>query len=151
MQIVLKQRVTPRKNPRPVRPSLGLESSNRALEKSKLAGTLSSMLLTPTTFLDDVDVLHEAAFNAASKKHLPICLENTRRILLDRIEEWADGDDDKSILWLKGMAGTGKSTIARTVARRYCDNGRLGASFFFRGGGDSKGGHSERYPQLRSS
>ena len=35
------------------------------------------------------------------------------------------------------MAGTGKSTIARTVARRYFDQKRLGASFFFaRGGGD---------------
>jgi hypothetical protein len=35
------------------------------------------------------------------------------------------------------LAGTGKSTIARTVARRYFDQNRLGASFFFsRGGGD---------------
>jgi hypothetical protein len=35
------------------------------------------------------------------------------------------------------LAGAGKSTIARTVARRYFDQNRLGASFFFsRGGGD---------------
>ena len=35
------------------------------------------------------------------------------------------------------MAGTGKSTIARTIARKYHEEGRLGASFFFsRGGGD---------------
>ena len=35
------------------------------------------------------------------------------------------------------MAGTGKSTIARTVARKYFSQSRLGASFFFsRGGGD---------------
>jgi SpoVK/Ycf46/Vps4 family AAA+-type ATPase len=35
------------------------------------------------------------------------------------------------------MAGTGKSTIARTVARACLDDGRLGASFFFsRGGGE---------------
>jgi hypothetical protein len=35
------------------------------------------------------------------------------------------------------LAGTGKSTIARTIARRYLDQKRLGASFFFsRGGGD---------------
>jgi hypothetical protein len=35
------------------------------------------------------------------------------------------------------LAGTGKSTIARTVARRYFDQNRLGASFFFsRGDGD---------------
>jgi hypothetical protein len=29
------------------------------------------------------------------------------------------------------MAGTGKSTIARTVARKLADQNRLGASFFF--------------------
>jgi hypothetical protein len=35
------------------------------------------------------------------------------------------------------MAGTGKSTIARTIARKYYDLGHLGASFFFsRGSGD---------------
>jgi hypothetical protein len=41
------------------------------------------------------------------------------------------------IYWLDGMAGTGKSTIARTVARRFHNEGFLGASFFFsRGGGE---------------
>jgi hypothetical protein len=35
------------------------------------------------------------------------------------------------------MAGTGKSTIANTVARGYFEQGRLAASFIFsRGGGD---------------
>ncbi|AEO53136.1 hypothetical protein MYCTH_2294086, partial [Thermothelomyces thermophilus ATCC 42464] len=34
------------------------------------------------------------------------------------------------------MAGTGKSTIALTIAREYSDKKRLGASFFSRGGGD---------------
>jgi WD40 repeat protein len=35
------------------------------------------------------------------------------------------------------MAGTGKSTVALTIAREYAKKGRLGASFFFsRGGGD---------------
>jgi hypothetical protein len=36
------------------------------------------------------------------------------------------------------MAGTGKSTIAHTIARDYSEQGRLAASFFFsRGGGDA--------------
>jgi hypothetical protein len=35
------------------------------------------------------------------------------------------------------MAGTGKSTIARTIARKLDNKGRLGASFFFsKGYGD---------------
>jgi hypothetical protein len=57
--------------------------------------------------------------------------------LLQEIYNWADGQDRRCIFWLSGLAGTGKSTIARTVARRYFDQNRLGASFFFsRGGGD---------------
>jgi hypothetical protein len=36
------------------------------------------------------------------------------------------------------MAGTGKSTIAHTIARAYFEQDRLAASFFFsRGGGDT--------------
>jgi NACHT domain len=42
------------------------------------------------------------------------------------------------------MAGTGKSTIARTIARRYFDQKCLGASFFFsRGGGERS--HAGRF------
>jgi hypothetical protein len=45
---------------------------------------------------------------------------------------------------LNGLAGTGKSTIARTVARRFFDQNRLGASFFFsRGDGDA--GHARKF------
>ncbi|RYP37567.1 hypothetical protein DL767_002875 [Monosporascus sp. MG133] len=85
----------------------------------------------------EFDSLPEAAFNAASRQHTPSCLENTRRNILEQIEEWVDSDGEKRIYWLKGMAGTGKSTIALTVARKYAKLRRLGASFFFsRGGGD---------------
>jgi hypothetical protein len=43
----------------------------------------------------------------------------------------------RCIFWLNGLAGTGKSTVSRTVARRYNEQKRLGASFFFsKGGGD---------------
>jgi hypothetical protein len=57
--------------------------------------------------------------------------------LLQEIYSWADGQDERCIFWLNGLAGTGKSTIARTVAHRYFHQNRLGASFFFsRGGGD---------------
>jgi hypothetical protein len=51
---------------------------------------------------------------------------------------WADGQDERCVFWLSGLAGTGKSTIARTVARKYHEEERLAASFFFsRGGGDT--------------
>ncbi|KAH8818541.1 hypothetical protein F5882DRAFT_8856 [Hyaloscypha sp. PMI_1271] len=50
---------------------------------------------------------------------------------------WADGQDKRCIFWLNSLAGTGKSTIARTIARRYFEKKQLGASFFFtKGSGD---------------
>jgi len=47
---------------------------------------------------------------------------------------WADDPQGESIFWLNGMAGTGKSTISRTVAQSFADKGDLGASFFFKRG-----------------
>ncbi|KAF9539005.1 hypothetical protein CPC08DRAFT_504727, partial [Agrocybe pediades] len=49
--------------------------------------------------------------------------------------DWAVGLDPelsgKSILWLKGGAGAGKSAIARSVAERCLDEGLLLGTFFF--------------------
>ncbi|KAF2464362.1 putative WD-repeat protein [Lindgomyces ingoldianus] len=85
-----------------------------------------------------------AAFNSYLKQHEPTCLPNTRVNLLGEIYRWADGQDERCIFWLNGLAGTGKSTIARTVADRFDKQERLGASFFFsRGGGDV--GRAEKF------
>ena len=45
--------------------------------------------------------------------------------------EWSVKRQGECIFWLNGRAGTGKSTVAMTVARRLRDEGRLGANFFF--------------------
>ena len=58
------------------------------------------------------------------------CLKGTRRAVLDEIEFWIRDFDKPSIYWLNGLAGTGKSTIAQTIAERAFASGRLGASFF---------------------
>jgi hypothetical protein len=86
----------------------------------------------------------EAPFNAYGAQHESTCLPDTRVDLLREIYAWADGHDERFIFWLNGLAGTGKSTIARTIARKYFENGQLGASFFFsRGGGDV--GHASKF------
>ncbi|KAA6414440.1 MAG: hypothetical protein FRX48_01189 [Lasallia pustulata] len=86
----------------------------------------------------------DAPFNTYSRQHDRNCLPDTRVDLLREIYTWADGKDGRFIYWLNGLAGTGKSTIARTVARKYFENGQLGASFFFsRGGGDV--GHASKF------
>jgi len=57
-----------------------------------------------------------ASFNSHNEEHNARCLLNTRTELLDEMTRWANNENGKSIFWLSGMAGTGKSTIARTVA-----------------------------------
>jgi len=58
------------------------------------------------------------------------CLKGTRGAVLNGIELWARDFDRSPVYWLNGLAGTGKSTIARTIADRLFADGRLGASFF---------------------
>lgn len=84
-----------------------------------------------------------AAFDSYHRQHEPQCIYGTRVDLLRQVEEWSV-NHEKCIFWLNGMAGTGKSTIARTVARTFHDQGKLGASFFFsRGAGDL--GHANSF------
>ena len=59
-----------------------------------------------------------------------MCLKGTCRAILDSIELWAINFGEPPVYWLNGRAGTGKSTVARTIAGRLSADGRLGASFF---------------------
>ena len=58
------------------------------------------------------------------------CLKGTRTDVLDKIELWSKDPEMSPVYWLNGLAGTGKSTIAQTIAERIFADGRLGASFF---------------------
>jgi hypothetical protein len=59
------------------------------------------------------------------------CLDGTRRQLLDDIQTWVHDPDGNRILWLFGGAGTGKSSVANSVAVFFYRLKRLGASFRF--------------------
>src|SRR6266576_4645838 len=95
----------------------------------------SRRALTGNSALSHLPCAVEAPFNSYAKQNSPPCLPNTRVDILREIYNWAEGQDGRCIFWLNGLAGTGKSTIARTVARRYFDQKCLGASFFFSRGG----------------
>jgi hypothetical protein len=89
-----------------------------------------------------------ASFNSHNEEHNARCLPNTRTELLDEITTWANNKDGKSIFWLSGMAGTGKSTIARTVAQSFASRGQLGASFFFKKGEGERGNASRFFTTI---
>jgi hypothetical protein len=85
-----------------------------------------------------------ACYNSHNKEHNARYLPNTRTELLAQITQWANNKDSKPIFWLSGMAGTGKSTIARTIAELFASYGQLGASFFFKKG-EGKRGNALRF------
>ncbi|KAF2156272.1 WD40 repeat-like protein [Myriangium duriaei CBS 260.36] len=81
--------------------------------------------------LERLPVVSQAAFNAFDRQHEPLCLEGTRVQVLKTITTWVETSDQTCIFWLNGAAGTGKSTISRTICKDFHDRGWLGASFFF--------------------
>ncbi|KAF8535913.1 vegetative incompatibility protein HET-E-1 [Trichophaea hybrida] len=95
----------------------------------------------------DLSKLHcvdGAAFNSRLSEHESQCLPDTRVDLLQQIITWSKDPSGACIFWLNGIAGAGKSTIARTVARIWSDQKQLGGSFFFsKGRGDL--GHASKF------
>ncbi|EPS43410.1 hypothetical protein H072_2593 [Dactylellina haptotyla CBS 200.50] len=73
----------------------------------------------------------DAVFGAYVDQDEPECLPGTRVELIDQITQWSESPQ-KCMFWLVGRAGTGKSTISRTVARLFREKSHLGASFFFK-------------------
>ncbi|KAF9645055.1 hypothetical protein BDM02DRAFT_3173723, partial [Thelephora ganbajun] len=58
------------------------------------------------------------------------CLRGTRETVLNEVESWTRDFEKPPVFWLNGLAGTGKSTIAKTVSEWVFADGKLGASFF---------------------
>ncbi|KAK4096065.1 hypothetical protein N658DRAFT_501994 [Parathielavia hyrcaniae] len=93
----------------------------------------------------------DAAFDSNAEEHNAQCHPDTRTELLGQIKEWANDSQAESIFWLNGMAGTGKSTISRTVAQSFKDQNLLGASFFFKRGEGDRGKATLFFPPLPAS
>jgi hypothetical protein len=57
-------------------------------------------------------------------------LKETRTAVLAAIETWIVQDDEHPVYWLNGLAGSGKTTIAQSIAHFAAEKGLLGGSFF---------------------
>ncbi|KAJ5716464.1 hypothetical protein N7493_008375 [Penicillium malachiteum] len=112
------------------------EAENILVRIDELGESLK--LLLEQSSLMHLYIVEGASYDSHVHEHEDFCLPGTRTELLSRITKWVKFDD-KFIFWLNGMAGTGKSTIARTVAQGFKEQGLLGASFFFKRGEVDRG------------
>ena len=102
--------------------------------------------------LDKLPYAKGAMYNSYGDEYI-VCHPATRVDLLRDIYDWARDPHSKSIFWLSGWAGTGKSTISRTIAKRLAgqrgrDGVDLGASFFFKRGEGDRGSASRFFSTI---
>ncbi|KAJ6587985.1 DDE superfamily endonuclease-domain-containing protein [Mycena capillaripes] len=92
-----------------------------------------------------INILHravalEALYDSADSFPQPQCHPETRLKMLDDLYNWATTPESpRSLRWLHGPAGAGKSAIMQTLCRRLHEDSRLGGSFFFKRGHATRG------------
>ncbi|KAK1488981.1 pfs domain-containing protein [Colletotrichum tamarilloi] len=92
--------------------------------------------------LDKLPMAQGAEFDSYENQHEPRCHPSTRVDILRDIETWAPHATGPKLYWLSGLAGTGKSIIARTIAHEFYETNILGATFFFKRGEVDRGSAS---------
>jgi WD40 repeat protein len=100
--------------------------------------------------LPKLPVVPGAAFDSQTNEHDPKCHPHTRVDLLVEIYRWIEDPSGRCIFWLCGMAGTGKSTISRTVASQLSAQGVPGASFLFNKGDGDRGKAAKFFTTIAS-
>lgn len=70
---------------------------------------------------------------APNGSRVEVCEEGTRTSILQDAKEWAGGVEPglPQVLWLHGPAGSGKSTVASTLATCFFKGATLGGKFMF--------------------
>ncbi|KAF8124023.1 hypothetical protein K438DRAFT_1791947 [Mycena galopus ATCC 62051] len=100
-------------------PQLIFKGPNNVLVNNDSAAKQKELL----TLLTPIDV-------DASQR--PLCLEGTRKNILDQIiEQLTVSSESCNILWLHGVAGSGKSTMAASIAQHFLKLKTLGVFIFF--------------------
>jgi hypothetical protein len=76
------------------------------------------------------------------------CLEGTRVQLLEDVARWMADTNDKPVFWLTGVAGTGKTTVAKSIADMASKKEYLVVTFFFSHTSADRRDHTKVVPTL---
>ncbi|KAF6793373.1 g-protein beta wd-40 repeats containing [Colletotrichum sojae] len=91
----------------------------------------------------DLPIVKEARYDSADVQDSPKCESGTRLRIRETIHHWAHDDSAEP-----RPAGTGKSTIARTVADSFAAEKRLVACYFFKRGEQGRNDTTRLFPTL---
>ena len=100
-----------------------------------LASTLTIISVESHSSLSDIlgpHVVFGALYDSAVREgeHTITCQPETRTKVLEDIRSWADSTTATPMCWLSGPAGTGKTTVAHTIAEEYDKRGQLAATLY---------------------
>jgi len=116
--------------------------------KREIDDVLGERLNNDVDYHVDLPVVASALFDSFDDQHIPLCQHGTRIGILEKITAWILNDMSETILWVHSPAGTGKSTISRTISRQFANSNLLAASYFFRRGEKSRNGTALLFPTL---
>lgn len=116
-----------------------------------LAKDVHEMKLAKDDTPIDLPVVDSARYDSAGvfEKRFG-CLDGTRASFKRHIQEWANDPSGECMLFLTGPAGTGKSTLLRTLTRMFVDSKQLAGCYFFRRGEQGRNGISKLYSTIAS-
>ncbi|TFK59240.1 hypothetical protein BDN72DRAFT_966118 [Pluteus cervinus] len=83
-----------------------------------------------------------ASFNATERGDPPKCHPDTRRAIQDSLVAWRSNRVAGPVRLISGWAGTGKTTIAQTMAEYWAKQCQLAGSFFFSSSSEGRSGTS---------
>ncbi|XTI89098.1 WD40-repeat-containing domain protein [Cenococcum geophilum] len=133
----------------------GLRNLGRDLiQREDWDGMLSKVQQLENTLDGDFKKINNAVpsalYNSAEDQHIQPCQQGTRVSIRNQITAWANDISRETLFWVYGPAGTGKSTISRSIAQSLADTGLLGASYFFRRGKEGRNSASRFFPTIAS-
>ena len=132
-----------------------LETMHRLLSVTERHLQVSEDILQKITELRNdpkcnLPIVPSALFNSAEDQHIQPCQQGTRVKIRSQITAWANDINREALFWVYGPAGTGKSTISRSIAQSLADTGLLGASYFFRRGKEGRNSASRFFLTIAS-
>ncbi|CAI0653380.1 unnamed protein product [Colletotrichum noveboracense] len=126
---------------------LAVSMQNRDISAEQLAELkLQTQILEDRPI--DLPIVYEARYDSADVQDSPRCESGTRTRIQQTIYQWADDESGEPIFWLLGPAGTGKSTITRTIADSLAREKRLAGGYFFKRGDQGRNSTTRLFSTL---